>query len=56
MDGEGPGSHEYRMNVERAGDAQFGGEKTSGFLQALPEKVLHVEVGENNWVADVGTP
>lgn len=27
MDGEGPGSHEYRMNVERAGDAQFGGEK-----------------------------
>lgn len=30
--------------------------KTSGFLQALPEAVLHVEVGENNWVADVGTP
>ena len=43
--GEGPGSHEYRMNVERAGDAQFRGEKTSDFLQGLPEVVLHVEVG-----------
>ena len=27
-DEEGPGGHEYRMCIERAGGAQFAGEKT----------------------------
>lgn len=33
------------MSVERARDAQFGGEKEN-FVQGFPEVVLHVEAGE----------
>lgn len=51
---EGPGSHEYRMLKELEMPSLE--ERKQNFLQVFPELVLHVEVGEDGWVAGIGTP